>query len=92
LLFIGGEKQLGVVFVQCHRKWLLKGKKSIRDAFVLNVKIIISSSTAYYLPRSIIRNSAYAFSCCVSEIAINYDAIMYRFMQDASYPNNILSR
>lgn len=93
LLFIGGEKQLSVVFVQCYRKWLLKGKEFMRDAFILNAKIKISSSTAYHLLRSVIRNSAYTFSCCGWEIASDCDVIMYGFMQDAGTQIlNILSR
>lgn len=55
----------------------------MRDAFILNAKIKISSSTAYHLPRSVIRDSAYTFSCCGWEIAIDCYAIMYGFMQDA---------
>lgn len=56
-------------------------EKNSREAFIFNVKIIISSSTAYRLPRSVIRNSAYAFSCWAWEITIDCDIFMYGFMQ-----------
>ena len=71
----------------------VKGKEFMRDAFILNAKIKISSSTAYHLLRSVIRNSAYTFSCCGWEIASDCDVIMYGFMQDAGTQIlNILSR